>query len=116
MPDERVIEAVTSTMVARAKPRTMYGSPRSIDQSQPETGPVYVEVGSSSRSSGCCGRSETELATRLVSLVECVSRVVKLKRKGTKENLTVLLFCEDGYVSSCSWNCDTTDTILTDGL
>jgi len=98
MPDERTVEAVATTMASRARPRIHYGRSRSNESAQPQSGPIYLEVGSSSRSSGCCVHSDTELATRLIALVECVSKVAKLKRKDTKENMTILLFCEDGYV------------------
>lgn len=98
MPGENTIEAVHATIANRAKTRPHYTKTRSNESAPHETGPIYLEVGSSSRSSGCVGHSDADLAERLVMLVECVSKIVKQKRKGTKENMTVLLFCEDGYV------------------
>jgi len=98
MPGENTIEAVYATIANRAKSRPHYSKNRVDGSEVRETGPVYLEVGSSSRSSGCHGHSEGDLAERLVMLVECVSKIVKQKRKGTNDNITVLLFCEDGYV------------------
>lgn len=98
MPGGNTNEAVLSTISNRAKSRPHHSKHKNQEPVPSETGPVYLEVGSSSRSSGCNGHSDADLAERLVSLVECVSKVVKYKRKDGKENMTVLVFCDDGYV------------------
>jgi hypothetical protein len=102
MPDEKMINAVQHAMVTKTKAKHYISKSRGEDVEQ--AGPLYLEVGSSSRSSACCCHSFPVLAERLIGLVECVYKLTKQKRKDGKQNLTILLFCEDGYVS-----CGTSD-------